>query len=526
MSRRELVETLPPKPLADRLVVRFWESLDPSVPRMFMALFLNDTLEPVTHLLAVIIHKPTFLKTYENSWTSLVSIPLPRLGLIFAVLCLALQSYQRDGEEPVDLQGYTSGMTDLYRQRAAQCILASDFVSSVQDCMQCFLVYGICEYSRLSDGDASMWMVHSLIVRKAMLMGYHRDPDSFPSVTTFDGEMRRRIWHSICQLDLLLSFNLGLPSMIQYSTTDVAAPRSLFEEELHEDMAHLPPSRPPSEPTPIWYLIGKQLIFQVFADVVQHLNSIKVPSDNEVFELNQRLADVYGGLPDHLKMQPWEKSYMDSPALKVQRMQLRSFYDKVICVLNRRFIAVPRTRSQFAQSRKLCIQSALSLLSIQSMMHQAGSKWWALSLMRNDFLLATVIICLVVYTRKKATKKGNQGQSDTEMSDSEDVEVAEALDVARDIWTEISDLVPDAHRACKIIDSMQQKAQAPEAIAHPPGTEQKTPQDQISGPALTPESLQDVQASMLDWAPWDSLMQGTNFEGFENWDELWGTQPT
>ena len=460
------------------------------------------------------------MKNYENSWTSIDNLSLPKLGLYFSVFCLALQSYMRDGGEPLDLQGYSEEWAGLYRQRAAQCILAADITAPSQDSVQCFMLYGVSEYSRLPNGDASLWMIHGILVRKAMLMGYHRDPDSFPGMTPFEGEMRRRIWHSICQLDLLFSFQLGLPSMIQYNQTDVAPPRSLFEEELYEDMPRLPPSRPPSEPTPIWYLIGKQRIFRVFADVVLHLNSIKVPSDSQVFELNQRLADVYESLPDHLKTQPWERSYMDSTALKIQRMHLQTFYDKVICVLNRRFIAMPRAHPQFAHSRALCIRSALSLLSIQIQMQQAGMKWYVYSFTRNDFLLATVIVCLVIYTRKKVVKQGNQPYPDYEV-EQENVQLAQALENARNIWMEISDRSPDARRACKIIDSMQQKVQAPEIVPYMPVTEQSSIRGQNNKQALTPESLQDVQACMLDWAPWDSVIHGTNFDAYDHLDDLW-----
>ena len=481
------------------------------------------------------------MSDYESSWASLDTLPLPKLGLFFSVYCLALQSYQRDGDEPPDLQGYTAGMANLYRQRTAQCILLGDRMAPVQDFVQCFLIYCVSEYSRLPNGDASLWTINGILVRKAMLLGYHRDPDSFPSMKPFEAEMRRRLWHALAQLDLLFSFQLGLPSMIQYSTTDVAPPRSLFEEELYENMPQLPPSRPSSEPTPVWYLIGKHHIFKVFAEVVQHLNSIKVPSDNQVLELNQRLTNVYGSLPDHLKMKSWEQSYMDTTALKMQRMYLQSFYDKVTCTLNRRFIAMPRTQPQFAHPRALCIESALSLLSIQTAMHQSGTKWYVYSLTRNDFILATVIICLVIYTtRKKATtKKQNMHNTslDVEMSDDpEDIRLAQALENARNIWIEIVDRCPDALRACKIIDSMEQKVQEEQpggggitaaAAAHntPSTTEPSNVRADRAGgggPAMTPESLHDVQALMVDWAPWDSIIQGTNFEGFDNLDELWG----
>ena len=197
------------------------------------------------------LHKPTFLKRYEHYWSSPPDTPLIWFGLLYAIFGLAMQSYVREGDEPVGLIGIPEERVDVFCMRAAQCILASDISAPVPYSMEEVILYAATEYSRLPEGNVGLWMLGSLIVRKAMHMGYHRDPKNFPSITPFKGEIRRRLWMCLSQVDLLMSFMLGLPSMIRPSESDVDLPRYVYEEELFEEMKALPSSRSPSEPTQV-----------------------------------------------------------------------------------------------------------------------------------------------------------------------------------------------------------------------------------------------------------------------------------
>ncbi len=77
-----------------------------------------------------------------------------------------------------------------------------------------------------------------------MRMGYHRDPAIYPQFTIFQGEMRRRIWACMNQLDSLTSYQLGLPSMIQDPQCDTQLPSNLLDEDFGPHSVHLPASRP------------------------------------------------------------------------------------------------------------------------------------------------------------------------------------------------------------------------------------------------------------------------------------------
>lgn len=469
-------------------------------------------------MVAVIIHKPTFYKHIDEQWHRLEELHLPRIGIFFTMFAMALNTYQVAGDEPPDLRGFTQELSNTFRQRAAQCILASDVTASVPDSLTSLSLHWISEFYRLPRATIGLWMLQSLVVRKAILMGYHRDPSAFPSISILDGELRRRNWHAICQSDLLLSFHLGLPSMIKYSETDVAPPRSLYEEELYEGMEQLPPERPKSDPTPVAYGICKRHMFQVFGKVVAIVNSMKVPSDEQIKELNEEMADSYNNVHPHLRPKPLEDS-MDEPSpIRLQRIQMQTFYHKAICVLNRRYLLMPISNLFVQTSRELCIDSALSLLEVQNSMHQAGYKWHTFLYNRNDFLLATVVVCLALYTSKKLGNQAPQQLPFDPAPQTEENKYRQVLERARQVWLAVSDEVPDARKAWNIIDSMlhqmggQNKASQPSSaepsvFSDPPTTQSLT--------NLTPDSstgYADMDFTNVDWDCWDKIIQGTDFD--------------
>ena len=469
-----------------------------------------------------IIHKPTFNKHFDEWWSNLEGLSFARLGILFTIFAMALHTYQMAGDEPPDLRGFVQELSNNYSQRAAQCVWASDITSASPDSLTCLLLHWISDFYRRSSASIGLWMLQSMIVRKAILLGYHRDPSSFPTpIMPLEAELRRRTWHAICQSDLLLSFHLGLPSMINYAETDVGSPRSLHEEELYEKMESLPPERPPTEPTPVSYTIAKRDIFQVFGKLVRVVNSMRVPTDEEVDRLNRELANVYENTFPHLRKKPWEEGMHDSPEVRLQRISMQTFYNKAICVLNRRFI-LTRGNTEFALScRALCIENALELLETQHTMQAAGYRWDQFLYTRNDFLLATVIICLALHTSKRPDHQVQGPWDPTPLT--EESKLRQTLDRARHIWGLYAEKMPDARRACQIIDAMLQRIEAGTQSLAPPSVDSSIfsgANTVSSATSFTPESVSEL--ANFDWSSWDSIIQGTNFDPSQmNVDNIW-----
>ena len=80
----ELRAEVPSKSAVDRLVTRYFNSYDPAVH---------------------IIHSPTFHKDLQDHWQNPNKTSIVWLGLLYSIMCLAMQSYHKIGDEPPEWTG-------------------------------------------------------------------------------------------------------------------------------------------------------------------------------------------------------------------------------------------------------------------------------------------------------------------------------------------------------------------------------------------------------------------------------------
>lgn len=132
-----------------------------------------------------IIHGPTFLQQLRTHWQDPSKTPIMWLGLLYSILCLAMLSYHKVGDEPAEWRGRTLELAAEYRLRTVQCLMKADYTKPVEYTVETMLLYVFGEYSSRWDADLGLWMIVSLIIRIAFRMGYHRDAKWFPSLTPF-----------------------------------------------------------------------------------------------------------------------------------------------------------------------------------------------------------------------------------------------------------------------------------------------------------------------------------------------------
>jgi hypothetical protein len=80
----ELRSEVPSKSSVDKLVTRFFNSYDPAV---------------------YIVHYSTFHKQLHTHWQDPSKSSIVWLGLLYSILCLAMQSYHKIGDEPPEWKG-------------------------------------------------------------------------------------------------------------------------------------------------------------------------------------------------------------------------------------------------------------------------------------------------------------------------------------------------------------------------------------------------------------------------------------
>lgn len=352
---------------------------------------------------------------------------------------------------------------DILQQKTAQSLLLGRYRTANAYALEALLLYLQSGFLGDMKTTSRQWFDMGIILRLAFRMGYHRDPSTFPGTTTpFDSEMRRRVWLQIFQLDALLSFQLGLPSMIPAECCDTHVPRNLNDSDLQVRMSALPPSRPSSEYTPFLYFTSKAGVMSIFKKIVAHTISLATPSYSRTLTLDAEMRGAYSLLPDSLKRRDTNQSLMDSSEMILNRCNIELLYLKGLVVLHRRYIRYEHQDAKFETSRRFCVEAALEILARQVDLHQAfqpggrlhEDQWMLSSLTIHDFLLAAMVICLDISVRLEShttafvDERADHGFVSREIA---------ALKTSQRIWAANSHRSPESRIASLALDLMARK---------------------------------------------------------------------
>lgn len=386
VTKQQLIDSVPEKKVADRLLSLWFNSPDPFKP---------------------IIHAPTFQDEYRRFWRNPKDTPIMWLGLLYAIMSLAASFGLRDNDPKSEQAQAILVDVNKYHSLAASAAVLADFTKPKQYTLECLILYAA--GLRSNNAFVNVWLMIGLIVRLALRMGYHRDPSHYPAITVFHGEMRRRVWSIIGMIDVLISFQLGLPSMFKTIQSDTQPPRNLLDRDFNSSTQVLPPSRGIDELTPSSYTRAKLRIVRIFADAAELSHATVAPPQEETMRLDQELEAAKAAIPPLLQMPDISELVTDPAEQLMCRFNLDLLYLKTKIVLHRRYMLTPLSQlTTFEQqrgigtSRKNCIECALRVLQHHHTIYTASQnggqlesvKWYMGSISTHDFLLAAMIICL------------------------------------------------------------------------------------------------------------------------------------
>lgn len=197
-----------------------------------------DTSETIYRIL----HVPTFMKEYTMYWDGKLQSEsfLPKLLSVLATASrfdTKSRGLGHERKEGVHIPTASALVRSwLDNRRGRQSI---DF-SGLQ--VEVLLLHSKRVFATRHQ---EMWTEMAHVVRTAMAMGMHRDPiESEPRLGVFQGELRRRLWYTILDMDLHSSLASSLPCTLRDGDFTTRPPRNLDDVELFEGMTDLPPSRP------------------------------------------------------------------------------------------------------------------------------------------------------------------------------------------------------------------------------------------------------------------------------------------
>lgn len=107
------------------------------------------------------------------------------IGLLFAVLRIAMLDYVREGDEPPEFKGKCQDLATSFRNRLTDCLILGDYLQPHEFVMEvlCLHLYG--EYVSSRDVKSSVWVLIGMIIRLAMRMGYHQHTQPALTSTPF-----------------------------------------------------------------------------------------------------------------------------------------------------------------------------------------------------------------------------------------------------------------------------------------------------------------------------------------------------
>ncbi|KAH7318576.1 hypothetical protein B0I35DRAFT_479067 [Stachybotrys elegans] len=453
-SQEELFDHLPDKEVVDRIIMRYFESMSPS-----------------QH----VMHRPSFQRMYTRFWQDPSSVPMHWVAQLFMMLAMGslFSLFSAPHEISSDSPVPVMDRIREFRNCAGWALIWGKYTQPTMATLPAFILFVESQFVFNRATQMPCYILSGVCMRLMLKMGLHRDPSKLANISPFEGEMRRRTWNMAMQLETLVSFHMGLPSMMQGIESDTLPPRNLHDEDFDEDSAELPPARPSSDQTLMTYPIHKTQILRMFGKIAQHSHSLSVPAYGDVLALDKQLNQTWDKVPAFLKVRPLDECAGESPNLLIQRFGLAALYDKSRCVLHRRFISETAPKPEHDYSRKQCLEAALTLLNNQYIIWQgckpggtmASAGWFVSSLAIHDYLLAAVVIFVIVQNETYAS--GGWLQDMTGLPTSDDLK--QLIKRSYDIWLEVSRGSPELRKTAGTLATMLGKVgwpvnDAPDAL--------------------------------------------------------------
>ncbi|KAF4993403.1 hypothetical protein FGRMN_6490 [Fusarium graminum] len=500
-SLEEILADVPPKNIADRIVSRYFTATEPSI---------------------IITHSGEFENEYRRFWDDPHSASVQWIGMLFGILATGTYLYIRSQHDLPDGMGPPFEVAESFQRRCSDCLILSKYSTAPGRYTLEALLFNIHgEFVRRRDAHLGVWILTGILIRLAMRMGYHRDPDHYPRISPFHGEMRRRVWGVIQQLDILTSCQLGLPSLIQESQCDTRLPRNITDDDFGPESKQLPPPRPETQSTAILYTRVKVVMMTVFRTIFNQVSLGKIEDYEEIMALDRQLHRTHQSMPPCFKIDKLENCIMVPPYQLIRRFNLELLFQKSRCTLHRHHMTKAYQDPKYNYSRAASVDSAMTVLGHQASILkevQVGGllyndRWFLTSLERHDFSLASMVVCLELSKPDEQQNPELVGHTRQAM--------IEALQTSQAFWGALKAVSAEARQAYDMLAVMLKAVSTYTNGSEPHATKcnlekAHTQNGNMLPPINTNEApfsteFQGIEAMLnssdgVDWDMWESLV--------------------
>ncbi|KAJ5646471.1 hypothetical protein N7490_002843 [Penicillium lividum] len=332
-----LLSDLPPREICNELVRHYFRTLG---------------------MMYRVLHVPTFYQEYERFWEDPHSASRGFILKLLLILAIGSIFYCRPG--PLN----ELGMPIQRWVYAAQWWLSGPFSKETGNLegLQVYTLLLICRQAYAMDKESN-WMSAGTLLRKAVGQGLHRDPSNFPTVSVFDGEMRRRVWATILELNVQLAIDAAMPPLLSQADYDTRPPANLDDDDIDPSITVLPPVQLGDFFTDSSLQI---LLLQSFPTRLQIARTINECGQEPLYETTLHLGNLL--VLASKEMAALFHTYMAHSRSKYRPTQ---FHHRTMDTLLRRFLlnlyrpfTIQAAKDpRFLLARKLSLDSALIMAS-------------------------------------------------------------------------------------------------------------------------------------------------------------------
>lgn len=217
---------------------------------------------------------------------------------------------------------------------------------------------------------SQMWLATGNLVKMSMMAGYHRDPGNIPKISTFNKEMRRRMWATIVELDAQVAIDRGMPPTLQASDFDTAPPLNINDDEINENTTEEPQSRPVEEVTDCTFQVVLAQSLALRLKISRLMNSPVIScSYEDILRLEWELGRFQASLP------VWQSSTADreiSHKLSLWSAVLETKLGQALLAIHTPFAIEANTDPLFEPSSRARLEIATVILSRHLKLHETS----------------------------------------------------------------------------------------------------------------------------------------------------------
>ncbi|EXJ83521.1 hypothetical protein A1O1_07144 [Capronia coronata CBS 617.96] len=369
----------------------------------YIELYLN-TYEKTHGML----HVPMFREEMMLFWRTPSALPYEWLSQFLMMLALGCPRHERlrrsqlvesflDGAEAYLMQSPFQAKPNFTSIRAMAMMVIAKQIDIVA-----------------FDDSGAVWSFLGLVVRLAMCLGFHRDPQWFDSMSPLEAETRKRIWTTLVFMDVQNSLETGLPLLLHPDDYDSPAPGDQLDgQNLAEDNSNTATASQHADEandSAFQSILSKSFphVLHIIRLVHQPLNDttrrVVLEAEAKIRNLRQIAADTYPKYSSDDKtdtlIPPWRQ---------LQGILLEIYFRRVLLALHQPYVMAPDAAKRYPESCWSALESALAILVLQRRLYGEAAdlvsiEWFA-ELFKGDFFVAALFVAVGIRRKSFGTQQ-------------------------------------------------------------------------------------------------------------------------